>query len=458
MRYKVVKFDDFSDGERCDILDPTEKSFEMSENLIIEKNKIKLGKDIQTGALYNLAIEVTEYAKMSVIKNNYLYTLGYDTVSSENRIVGINIQTGNIWTVHTFSGGGDETHIFIKFKDKYIVSMLDGTYKIQYSTNLTAWTNCGTIGTGKIISDYKIVGDRLYVLCDDDIIYYSDDGIAFTLLVTLNSSYMYSDLNYLDGYFYLQIRTSSSGSLSSGIIRISLSGEIQDNIISLSGIYKFNSFVFNENMYVLVNERYLYRVVGSVLKPIFVFENNCIVVYSFGIIEKRFFWDSTDDKIITMNIFEKFSRPYKVPSALDRVWMIHQYDNCDTIAIGALSSVYKAIIYEDKYYSPGFIETKIYKFPKGLAVPKQVILNHKPLTANAWVKIYVKYDQASAWGSAVIDSNTLNAVRKVYDVPAGTKCNFIQFKIEYGTTDDSETPEDATVDLIYLPVGLSNSQ
>ena len=80
------------------------------------------------------------------------------------------------------------------------------------------------------------------------------------------------------------------------------------------------------------------------------------------------------------------------------------------------------------------------------------------MTANAWIKVYVKKDGASSWGSAVIDSTTLNAVKKSYDFPDGDELRTIEFKIELGTDDDSETPEDPELEFIYLPLGLANSQ
>ena len=51
---------------------------------------------------------------------------------------------------------------------------------------------------------------------------------------------------------------------------------------------------------------------------------------------------------------------------------------------------------------------------------------HDPLTANAWVKVYVKKDGASSWGSAVIDSNATDAVSKSYDFPTGDELRTIE--------------------------------
>ena len=58
----------------------------------------------------------------------------------------------------------------------------------------------------------------------------------------------------------------------------------------------------------------------------------------------------------------------------------------------------------------------------------------------------------------MITSDVNGAVKKAYKFPTGTSLDFIQFKIEYGTDDSAETPENAFLDFIYLPIGLSNSK
>ena len=455
-RYKTITFDDFFDGEQCSLIEPTEKSFKLSNNLVIRKNKIKLGKKIVGGVLYSLVIESSHFSKISFLYNNFLYILGTETVGGECRIRKINVQTAAISTVYSFSGGGNENQQFIRFKNKVIVSIVDGTQKVQYSSmSMSSWTNCGTIGANGIV-DYKIINNRLYVLCEDEKIYYSDDGISFTLLVTLDSLFSYNRLEYLNGYLYVDHW--KSGGAGASLIRISLSGEIQDEIISVDSVYKFDFFVFSGNLYVLIDKLFLFRVDGVSLIPVFVFENEILIIFSFGIIDSFFFFDKTSDEIIVMNLLEKFSRPYKKGSAVKWIQMIYKYDNADTIALCENdSNILCAIIYEDAHTASGDVQTRLVKL-KSRGVPKQIVLRHKALTANAWVKVYVKVDQASSWGSAVINSNATNAVRKVYNFPAGTELDFIEFKIEYGTDDSGETPEDATLDFIYLPVGLGNAK
>ena len=456
-RFETIIFDDFSDGEQCDILKATKKSFKMSNEIVFNDGKIELAKNVKNSALYALTL-AAEGLKCSFVYNDCLHILGNDDGSGENRIKKINV-AGTISTMHTFSGGGNEQFQFFIFRGKVIVSMLDGTYKIQYADfNMVSWTNCNTIGAGMYIKDHVIIDDRLYVLCvhsSETKIYYSDDGISFTLWVTLDSEYGYDDFNYLDGYFYLRLWKHSG---ENELVRISSTGEIQEEVITASITYELKTFVFNGHLYFLVDYRFLYRVVGSSLEPVFNFENDVYLVESSGIVDSISFWDSTDDEIITMNLFEKFSRPFNVVSALAKILALHKNSNAYTFALGYLGSDAKVTIYENKYISPGSIQTYTFRPEKGSFCPIQATVLHKPLTANAWVKVYVKKDGASAWGSAVIDSNATDAVSRIYNFIAGDELKTIEFKIELGTSDDSETPEDPELEFVYLPTGLANSE
>lgn len=462
-RYKTKIFDNFSDGEQCDLIEATEKSFEKSNDLVIEGNKMKLGKKIKTGALYNMDLSSQaddEWAsRCSFLYNGLFHIIGSHLVTFECVIKYISVTTGAINTLHTFPAGTNWAYMLLKFKNKMIVSLEDGAnYKIQYAT-LTApgvWNNCGTIGVGLEIMDYEIVGQRLYILTNDKKIYYSDDGIAFTLFVTLDSVYAYESFNYVDGYFY--VGAYKAGFYSCSLIRISLDGEIQNQIVSITSARYFRSFAFNGNLYIILNRRFLYRVNGSALKPIFKFENKVSILFSFGFVDFSFFYDSTTSEIIAMDIFEKFFRPFPVVSGTDLACTINNFDNLISMALCKHSANAQVILYENSYTASGNVKTYTFKIPEDLAVPKQLILINKALTANARIKVYVKKDQAAAWGSAVIDSDALNAVRKNYTFPAGTQLSFIQFKIEYITANSAETPEDAILKFIYLPIGLANSK
>ena len=458
-RFETVIFDDFSDGEQCDIVEPTKKSFKMSNQLAFENGKIKLAKDIKNDVFYALSLYL-DGLKCAFTYSDKLYILGNNEATGENRIKRIDT-SGNITTIHTFTGGGNELFRFFIFRDKAIVSMLDGTYKIQYaSLVMTSWTNCNTIGAGYVMKDFVIVDNRLFVLCqeystDENRIYYSDDGISFTLLTTLDSKYGYNDFNSLDGYFYLRLWKYSG---ENELIRITTSGEIQEEVITADITYNLKTFVFNGHLYFLVDKRFLYRVVGSSLEPVLNFENDVLFMESSGIIDFVSFWDSTDDEVITMNLSEKISRPFKVPSALTRIYSLHKVNNNYTFLLGYLSSDGKVAIYDYNYISPGSVQTYTFRPKKGSFSPIQLTVLHKPLTANAWVKVYIKKDGASSWGSAVIDSNTTSAIKKSYDFPTGDDLRTIEFKIEYGTNDDAETPEDAILEFVYLPLELANSK
>lgn len=457
-RYETINFNNFSDGEQCDIIAPTEKSFESSNDLVIENNKIKLGKKIKGGALFDSGLEDQDYPKkLSFLYSTYVYLLSDD--ASNCLIKKCSLADGAYTTVKTLDDSGNDVYCFIKFKGYAIASYLNNanTAVLCKYSNMTmaTWADTNLIalaGTDISINDYKIIHDRLYILCSDNKIYYSDNGITFVLLATLDSLYSYNSLEYLAGYLYV---VNATNDYIYGLVRISLSGDIQDETISLGSIGFFYHRIFAGKSYILVGRKYLYRVDGSTLVPIFKFDGYAIFIFAPDFAESLFIYSVTGSEIIIMDINEKFSRPYK---SLGYVLSFFRYSFAIEASVQSALNKTKVAIYDDAYTTPGDIKTFIARLKGGLGTPVQLVLNHKPLTANAWIKVYMKIDNASAWGSAVITSTDLNAVRKVYSIPAGTECSFIQAKIEYGTDDDSETPEDATLDLIYLPTGLVNSQ
>lgn len=119
---------------------------------------------------------------------------------------------------------------------------------------------------------------------------------------------------------------------------------------------------------------------------------------------------------------------------------------------GSVMQIYRT----DGYVASGTFETTILDLDEH--IPIALIVKHKPLVANTSVKIYAKSNQASSWGSALINSNTVGAIKKLYKFPAGTKQDFAQFKFELLTTDGTKTPEDVQLEFLYLPVGLENAK
>ncbi len=460
-RYKTITFDNFSDGEQCDLTVPTKKSFKLSNNLVIQKNKVKLGPKIKGGVLYDSGLggDVAAY-KVDFLYNSYHYLLG--DVGGDCFIKKCALATG-VWTaVVTLPDSSDVALCFIEFRGLVIVNYRNNAqdaYLVKYSTNgmtMTTFADTNLVALSGIsdfrIVDYVIIHDRLYILGSDKKIYYSDDGITFVLLVALDSSYSYISLEYLSGYLYVENHSVS------GLVRVSLSGDIQDETVSFGLGVNFYHRVFLGNSYVLVYRKRLYRVEGDNLVLIFEFENSVDFIFSSGFVDSLSFWDYTGKTIFEMNAYEKISRSFDVLATVESINSIHRNYNGIVSSIQMVEEGNKsAVIYENTYISSGDIQTYLVKL-KAQGAPKQLVLRHAPLTANAWVKVYVKVDQAAAWGSAVTTSDALNAVKKYYDFPAGTELDFIEFKIEYGTDDSSETPEDAVLDFIYLPTGLANSK
>ena len=465
-RYKTISFDDFSDGEQCDAIEPTKKSFKLSENLVIKKNGVKLGKKLLGGVLYDSGLSFGG-GHMDFLYSSSLYFLGSDDIDCF--IKKCYLATGAWTTVVTLPDSGNSAFYFIKFRGLVIVNYrndANAAYLVKYSTDgmtMTTFADTNLVTLSGIsdfkIVDHKIIYSRLYILGSDEKIYYSDDGITFALLVALDSFssvYSYYSLEYLSGYLYIQYQSADSVS---GLVRVSLSGDVQDEVVSFGSFVHLSHRIFAGNSYILVDQKKLYRVDGANLVLVFEFENDVLFLYSSGFVNSLFLED--EKGIIEMNVDEKISRPFHILDSVAIIDSIHA-DNyvglvgsIQRVEEGNASAAIYGVQYSFTYTASGNVQTRLVK---AQGVPKQLVLRHNPLSANAWVKVYVKIDQASAWSSVVITSDVDGAVKATYDFPAGTELDFIEFKIEYGTDDSAETPENVTLDYIYLPAGLSNSK
>lgn len=96
---------------------------------------------------------------------------------------------------------------------------------------------------------------------------------------------------------------------------------------------------------------------------------------------------------------------------------------------------------------------------EGDIIPVALVVRHKPLIAGTAVNIYAKKDQAASWGTALLTSTTTSAVKKEYKFPnGGQKCSFVQLEIELTSNSSSNTPDDVSLEFIYLPAGLKNAK
>ena len=110
---------------------------------------------------------------------------------------------------------------------------------------------------------------------------------------------------------------------------------------------------------------------------------------------------------------------------------------------------------EHKFEASGFLTTSI--IDKGEISPRQIVIKHDKLPADTLVKVYVKKDKATAWGDIVLTSDIDGAVSKKYDFPKGDKLDFVEFKTQLESTDDTASPEDVQLDFIFKKLGLENA-
>lgn len=141
-----------------------------------------------------------------------------------------------------------------------------------------------------------------------------------------------------------------------------------------------------------------------------------------------------------------------------------EYTNVGAIEIGLRFKDYDVFLTygntakkAENYVLAGTIDLPI--VDEGEIIPVGLAVRHKPLTNGAAVNLYVKKDQATSWGSAVLANSTANSVKKRYKYPnAGSVVDFFQIRAELTTNSASYSPEDVSVEFLYLPAGLKNAK
>lgn len=108
------------------------------------------------------------------------------------------------------------------------------------------------------------------------------------------------------------------------------------------------------------------------------------------------------------------------------------------------------------YAASGTIESRIADCDD--MVPKMLIVRHRPLAANESVTVYFKKNKEASYSSALITSDTDDAVKKAYTFPNGTAAiDFAQVKITLagpGTT----SPQEVDCVLLGVPRGMINAK
>lgn len=343
--------------------------------------------------------------------------------------------------------------------------------------NGSTFTKVDISAVGDYVYDSVVRPDGVYLLTETGI-WFADDGLAYI------SHYSFSDevkdpikMFYIDGFFYFSTRYAELFSVyklgdSLEAERI-YEGGIKADIFpdDDGGLYIFTI----EDDYVVIKK---YDSQVSLVKRFKISDEYSpssyedVYIHSLGRHNNKVYFSLTfkyndsgyknDCMIFSINQ-ENFVLPeYKIDLAIaaDQEWTFFHLYSFGTGFYLLLDSD-PAKVYDDsyleRYRDTAEIVTSIIDTID--LIPRQVIVRHKPLADGASVKVYEKQDHASSWGSAIINSNTANSIRKTYDYAKGSKCDYLQFKIEINSTDDDvSAPEDVQLEFLYQESGMSKAK
>lgn len=459
-----MKMANLSGGEGQRYFEEEIKFFQSQKVQIdLRSKRIKLGGKLSSNALATIQNE--KYVPLFSFLSTLNYHLAVVQATGDVRLYK-STGAGAFSTAYTFTAenGEDEVYGLFRYKDKLIASFMDSStdYVFYYSTSpSSAWTKITTL-PNELFKNFLIIDNVLYLFTTGSI-YTSTDGITFTLYLTMPTNVLIKSIDFFDGFIYISTYQLSFG------FKYSLMRIENDELVFLRN--------FPDESIILASSDFLYIFIKSSIRP---------RVLSFDGASYKLFYDfrefsvipnalaplvNTDDKFYFMvgflvgsdqqeHIYSivKDKAVFREFSFANNEFIRSMYDIDDVlyslITLDEGDPVSSKIYNDDavEFEALGSLESSI--LDVGEVVPIQAILRHKPLSASTSVKLYVKKNQASSWGSAVLTSDTDDAVNKKYRFPKSSIYDFIQFKIELITTDDTVTPEDVQLIFLYKPLGL----
>lgn len=446
-RYKSHYFKDFSGGEGHKFLNEKKTEYDTSTRIQVSEitKKLKLEKDL---IISTLPHEVYEWNITT--DGEYIYTVVYDSTLDRNKLY--RSTDGETFTLHYTFGA---THI--------------GNRRIGYEN-------------GTLFIFFELFGG--YIASSKD----GGSSWVFTPATEIESGTMYvSYWAKLDDYIYYVYYSPVNGQTivrTKNFINVEtiFQSQIDEYIVQIVEFKEFIYFVQGNTLYKLENFKPVKIRSFSDYPMIIPIQNKVIAIflqnslYTVPILYDGITYKylnkideySVDAALFEENGFAYFSmyKPgiFSIFKINENGEIFKEYDNTDTTPGGISFKNYHVFLGRDDK----ILKSKNYKLSgtidlatidEGDIIPVALVVRHKPLVAGTVVNVYAKKDQATSWGSALIVSNTTSAVKKEYKFPnAGSKCSFLQLQIELTSNSSSNSPEDVSLEIIYLPAGLKNAK
>lgn len=445
-RYKSKYFKDFSGGEGQKFLSEKSSQYHASSKVQVSRitKKIQLQKDL---ASTTLAYSMTN--KNIASDGSYLYSLLYNT--SSGFWVLYRSSDGETWSVRFTFGATytDNTRIgyyngilFIFFGGGtgYIATSTDGGGSWTYNASKPIENNQLMVSYWPILSDYLYYE---YAGSNGPTIVKTKDFITVQEVYSFGEDVDMEQTIEFDGFIYFVVYNT--------LYRLEDGKAVK--VRSFTG-YPLIVPIGKTKMAVFVR--------GTDYSRTFLFDGDTFDEYA------RLDGYTTGYPLFEADGFAYFSMVTESTYDIFKIdgdgHLFKEYADAGAILSGLkfkdydiFMTQYDTVKKSKNYKLAGTIDLPI--IDEGDIVPVALIVRHKPLVAGTVVKVYAKKDQNSSWGSALIVSNTTSAVKKEYKYPNGsTRCCFFQAEIELTTNNSANSPEDVSLEFVYLPTGLKNAK
>lgn len=464
MRYEKIKFKDFSSGELDQYED--EIGIQSSDRVLLENKTLNSCYQLKNTVHQNYE----DFLAMLNPSDNLRYIL---TVrSSDNHLCLYTAQAGIAsLTLYKDFGAGLARRGLFYFNDLVVVRYLvNNTYYFSYS------------------STPNISGSWVTVPCNQGYLKLIEYQNKIYALKNYNSYSGFSDLYVSgDGINYQLIKSNVPGTsfLVVGNTLLTYAHNRSNKLYKINSDYSFdvflNSFSYNATSvsfndflfyfdshtidhYTPIELSTLYTLSedGTITK-FKQFPYNILPEFIGKTSEKIFFYfyDTGQYHIYSINKNGAIIKEYKFTSHEFYLYYLLS-DSISTDLLGYDETgdpIFSIQVWSDKekkrVLESGF-ETII--VDEGEIIPKQIIIKHDPLLVGTSVEVYFRKDKSTSWGSVVLTSNISGSIKKVYNFPKNTKCDYIQFKVLMKTSDTSKYINNPELVFLYQRVGLTNSK
>lgn len=116
----------------------------------------------------------------------------------------------------------------------------------------------------------------------------------------------------------------------------------------------------------------------------------------------------------------------------------------------------KWYLQNELFESSGYVDSGVINV--GEHAPAHVLIRHAPLEANTSVKLYVKKDRTSSFGSSVVTNAVVGSTNTKYNFPKNYgKVDFMELQVQLLTSNSANTPHEVEFIYLYNPTGLESS-